>query len=328
MARKRQNSSIALPHGRKRTVSPNFFQDPDLLSLLPIERLFYEGLWCYADREGRLLDKPIDLKIKIVPMDQLDPAATLESFARLGLICRYEAAGLRFLALKQRTWKEVQRLHPDEPDSAIPPPTIEDWAARGGIPVHGNRVHSPVIVHENSFRGVSVHGNTAVDPISGPGSSCLRDPRAFGILVPSDRQLVSDTKPKRPKKPQQAELPTIPPKPPPPPRIPSAQEELYEDYQLTRRVTLEDLGLPNTPDEPPNIGYVNLVLGPISKAVEPLKRGTRTGWERLTELWFEQPWAASMNPPFPFRAFSSEKVQFGDPAKPDRPGLIQRLVNE
>ena len=50
---------------RIRSLKPEFFKDEDL-ALLPFEaRILYSGLWCYADREGRLEDRPKYLKADI-----------------------------------------------------------------------------------------------------------------------------------------------------------------------------------------------------------------------------------------------------------------------
>jgi len=47
---------------RIRSLKPDFFKDEDL-AVLPFEaRLLFEGLWCYADKEGRLEDRPKYLK--------------------------------------------------------------------------------------------------------------------------------------------------------------------------------------------------------------------------------------------------------------------------
>jgi len=250
LARKRQNSSMAIPHGRKRTVSPGFFLDPTLLGRPPIERLFFEGLWCFADEAGRLLDKPIDLKIRIVPMDALDPDAVLETFARLGLLARYQAGGLRFLAMKPGPWKEIQRIHPDEPKSAIPPPP----AGAFRIPVIGDAAVDPISVYGNRPPGVSVRENpatdpmpvrdyTAADPISGPGSSGLRDPRA--VVPAGSADLWPDPIPGT----ETAPVPT-------PPKADRASNEWldwYRIYQRKRRERLAELGAEPV-DEDFNIG--------------------------------------------------------------------------
>ena len=40
---------------RIRTIKPEFFTSDDICALSPLARLLYVGLWCEADREGRLV---------------------------------------------------------------------------------------------------------------------------------------------------------------------------------------------------------------------------------------------------------------------------------
>lgn len=105
---------------RRRMIHPDFFTDADLLSLPPLHRLLFAGLWPWADREGRLRDKPLELKIKILPADNCDVNAMLDDLARLHFIVRYEVEGKRYLWV--RTFKDHQSPHPNEAASSIPPP--------------------------------------------------------------------------------------------------------------------------------------------------------------------------------------------------------------
>ena len=175
--RKKQNSSISLPHGRKRTISPGYFTDAALLALSPLHRIFFAGLFCWMDRAGRVLYRPIDLKVRILPMDPFDPVQGLADLEAAGLIRIHEARGLKIISVKPRPWREVQRLHPDEPESALPTHPEDDPLDPEPISDDENGAVDPI----------SVHGNASVDPISGPGSSgssCLRDLRDLRATEP------------------------------------------------------------------------------------------------------------------------------------------------
>ena len=52
---------------RIRYLKPEFFSDEDLARLPHSTRLTFAGLWCWADREGRLEDRPEFLKAMIFP---------------------------------------------------------------------------------------------------------------------------------------------------------------------------------------------------------------------------------------------------------------------
>ena len=57
---------------RIRYLKPDFFKDEDIKELSFETRLFYQGLWVQADRDGRGEDRPERLKIEIMPYDEID----------------------------------------------------------------------------------------------------------------------------------------------------------------------------------------------------------------------------------------------------------------
>jgi hypothetical protein len=105
---------------RLRTIKPGFFTDDDLGELPPLARLLYAGLWCQADREGRLEDRPKRLKVEILPYDACDISALLAKLAERGLIVRYTVAGQRYIAIP--TFGKHQNPHVKEAASTIPAP--------------------------------------------------------------------------------------------------------------------------------------------------------------------------------------------------------------
>lgn len=66
---------------RKRMVSPEFFTSEQILRVSPLARLLFVGLWCQADRRGILEDRPVHLKINVLPMDACDLVALLDELA-------------------------------------------------------------------------------------------------------------------------------------------------------------------------------------------------------------------------------------------------------
>lgn len=103
---------------RARSIKPGFFKNADLLDL-PFEvRLLFAGLWTLADREGRLEDKPKQIKIEIFPSDNIDCNAALEQLSCAGLISRYEHSGKRWIQVI--TFTKHQNPHKNEAPSTIP----------------------------------------------------------------------------------------------------------------------------------------------------------------------------------------------------------------
>ena len=104
---------------RARNIKPAFFINPDLIELPPLTRLLFVGLWCAADREGRLLDRPKYLKVQIFPGDDLDVDAALDELAHAGFIHRYDVEGKRYIQV--RNFLKHQKPHQKEQASQIPP---------------------------------------------------------------------------------------------------------------------------------------------------------------------------------------------------------------
>jgi hypothetical protein len=110
---------------RIRYLKPEFFSDEDL-SELPFEtRLTFAGLWCFADKAGRLEDRPKFLKAMIFPYDKVDIEKQLSSLSNgkhengIPFIHRYEIEGKRFIQIL--TWEKHQKPHHTEAESKIPP---------------------------------------------------------------------------------------------------------------------------------------------------------------------------------------------------------------
>lgn len=86
---------------RIRTIKPAAFAS-ETLSQLPREmRWTFAGLWTYVDDEGRGRYNPRLIKAELYPLDDDVDADTVEcelaKLEGLGLICRYEIAGRRYL---------------------------------------------------------------------------------------------------------------------------------------------------------------------------------------------------------------------------------------
>lgn len=74
---------------RIRTIKPEFFTSEDIVDLPPLARIFYIGLWCEADREGRLVWKPRTLKMRYLPEDQCDIEELAQNLVDAGLVVVY-----------------------------------------------------------------------------------------------------------------------------------------------------------------------------------------------------------------------------------------------
>lgn len=103
---------------RSRNIKPGFFENPDLADLGPIAQLLFAGLWCQADREGRLKDDPRRLKAKLFGYYAADVNGELTKLERSGFILRYTAAGVALIQVIE--FQKHQSPHNTEKASEFP----------------------------------------------------------------------------------------------------------------------------------------------------------------------------------------------------------------
>jgi hypothetical protein len=110
---------------RSRNLKPGFFKNEELAELPALTRILFEGLWCMADREGRLEDRPKRIKAEVLPYDDCDIEGMLDSLANRAdpFIIRYSVNGCSIIAIP--TFLEHQAPHYKEAPSELPPFTGE-----------------------------------------------------------------------------------------------------------------------------------------------------------------------------------------------------------
>jgi hypothetical protein len=109
---------------RIRTVKPDFFRHSGLFLLerqtkLPI-RLGFEGLWIVADREGRFRWRPEELKLDVLPYDDVDFAVIMGELERHRFVVQYQVEGELYGFIP--TWSRHQRPNNKESKSRLPAP--------------------------------------------------------------------------------------------------------------------------------------------------------------------------------------------------------------
>ena len=106
---------------RQRTIAPGYFRNEDLASCSLLARLLFSGMWCWADREGRLEDRPKRLKAEILPYDEADGEELVAELTERGFLRRYEANGVRVIRIVN--FHKYQKPHPREAPSTLPAET-------------------------------------------------------------------------------------------------------------------------------------------------------------------------------------------------------------
>lgn len=149
---------------RSRTIKPGFFSDEGVADCTPLARILFAGLWCMADRDGKLHDKPRQIKAEVLPYEAIpDADALLQELAAKGLVVRYEVAGVRYLKLPGFT--KHQNPHPKEKPSEIPEPDLS--AARPDL-----SAASPGV--SGTSRAVSVPSVSTPSHSSAPRNNAAR----------------------------------------------------------------------------------------------------------------------------------------------------------
>lgn len=107
---------------RARNIKPGFFTNDVLAECSALARILFQGLWCHADREGRLEDRPRKLKAEILPYDECDTEELLFQLESRGFIVRYSHGAERFIQVVN--FCKHQNPHVKEQESTIPAPCM------------------------------------------------------------------------------------------------------------------------------------------------------------------------------------------------------------
>ena len=112
---------------RARNIKPSFFKNELLAEMDAFDRLLFIGLWCLADREGRIEDRPKRIKMELFPCDTYDVNAGLDQLAKHGFLRRYKAGDAAVVSIVN--FHKHQTPHGTEKDSELPDET-------GALTVH------------------------------------------------------------------------------------------------------------------------------------------------------------------------------------------------
>jgi len=106
---------------RARNIKPSFFTNEDLGTEDPLVGLLFIGLWCLADRDGRLEDRPLRIKAELFPYrENFNCNGYLTVLERRGFIERYEVDGVSLIQVTN--FSKHQSPHNTEKAKGYPPP--------------------------------------------------------------------------------------------------------------------------------------------------------------------------------------------------------------
>lgn len=101
---------------RIRSIHPGFFNDEDLVAVSMAARLLVLGLGIESDDKGIFEWKPLTIKMKVFPADNVDIPALLAELEGANAILQYEVDGRKYGAI--RNFRKHQR--PKTPNDIFP----------------------------------------------------------------------------------------------------------------------------------------------------------------------------------------------------------------
>jgi hypothetical protein len=105
---------------RARNIKPGLFKNEILGTADPNLTLLFISLWCLADREGRLEDRPERIKAETFPYrPSIDIEGSLNELQRKEFIIRYKVGNLKVIQVKE--FCKHQSPHHTEKKSVLPP---------------------------------------------------------------------------------------------------------------------------------------------------------------------------------------------------------------
>jgi hypothetical protein len=159
---------------RTRLLSPEFFLDDKLASLPPLNRILFAGLWCLADRAGRLTDNPKKIKIQLLPYDQIDIEEALNLLASQRLIHRYVSGEQPCIQIVN--FGRYQHPHHTEKPSSLPAPTKKDAKTTVETPLQNGATTQAAPC--NTIAVTCSDTDTVTDTVKSVGARCKKPQRA------------------------------------------------------------------------------------------------------------------------------------------------------
>jgi hypothetical protein len=178
---------------RARNIKPGFFKNDILAECSPLARILFCGLWCEADREGRLEDRVKRIKADCLPYDDCDVDALLNQLAERGFIDRYAVDGCAYIQVVE--FRKHQNPHVKEAASTIPEHNAQpaDSKQEQVLPEAAPDKSGASLVQDTAQTGTSPADSLLLIP-----DSLQEIPTAVPAVVPAEPIKPANPKAKRP----------------------------------------------------------------------------------------------------------------------------------
>ena len=143
---------------RARNIKPGFFKNDLLAECDPLARILFAGLWCLADREGRLEYRAKKIKAEVLPYDNCNIEKLIGQLTERQFITTYDVDGVFYIQIN--TFQKHQNCHIRESASTIPAPvkhgagTVQAPGEHGSGPAESPLLNpeSPILNPEHTTR--------------------------------------------------------------------------------------------------------------------------------------------------------------------------------
>jgi hypothetical protein len=105
---------------RARNIKPGYFKNEELADCDPLARILFSGLWCLADREGRLEYRPRKIKAEVLPYDNCNIDKLIKQLSDKEFILVYMVNNNNYIQILK--FNKHQNPHVKELESSIPEP--------------------------------------------------------------------------------------------------------------------------------------------------------------------------------------------------------------
>lgn len=108
---------------RIRTIKPEFWTDEKVVTLTPLARLLFIGLWNFVDDFGRAPFSPARIKMQVLPADSADISELLGEIRREKLVTVYSVGSKEYFQIQnfekhQKVDRRAKSKYPPPPKSA------------------------------------------------------------------------------------------------------------------------------------------------------------------------------------------------------------------
>lgn len=163
---------------RIRSIHPGLWTDESFVCLSPMARLLFIGLWNECDDGGCFEWKPMRIKMRILPADNIDAASILDELVKAECIMRYDIDGKTYGAV--RNFSKFQK--PKKPNLFCPrTEEVTNWC---GTAMPSTPSSSPPVPHQfptNGENAIQKGGREEGRKGSKKGSGARSDEKSYAV---------------------------------------------------------------------------------------------------------------------------------------------------